>query len=125
MWPRALTASSGLAPWSMAVDRFGSVKEKSNRSWGSRGLAPLVCLPLWGREGATLAISTPAQKTRGDFYKAKNIIFVCHTVGFVRMEGLYGIRRCLVFKVLRLQEPQQGFDTGNLPLQYLFMKILS
>ena len=46
---------------------FGSVKEKSNRSRGSRGLAPLGCLPLWGREGVTLAISTPAQKTRGDF----------------------------------------------------------
>jgi hypothetical protein len=49
---------------------FGSVKEKSNRSWGSRGLAPLGCLPLWGREGVILAISMPAQKTRGDFYRA-------------------------------------------------------
>ena len=36
----------------------------------SRGLAPLGCLPLWGREGVTLAISTPAQKIRGDFYRA-------------------------------------------------------
>ena len=50
---------------------FGSVKEKSNRSWGSRGLAPLGCLPHWGREGVTLAISTPAQKTRGDFYRSQ------------------------------------------------------
>jgi hypothetical protein len=32
---------------------------------GSRGLAPSCCLPHWGREGVTLAISTPAQKTRG------------------------------------------------------------
>ena len=70
MGPRALTASSGLAPWSMAGSYFNSVKEKSNRSWGSRGLAPLGCLPHWGREGVTLAISSPAQKTRGDFYIA-------------------------------------------------------
>ena len=48
---------------------FGSA-ERSNRSWGSRGLAPSCCLPHWGREGVTLAISTPAQKTRGDFYRA-------------------------------------------------------
>ena len=37
---------------------FGSVKEKSNRSWGSRGLAPLLPPPL-GERGVTLAISTP------------------------------------------------------------------
>ena len=30
----------------------------------------------------------------------------------------------LDFQILRLQEAQQGFDTGNLPLQDLFMKIL-
>ena len=61
----------GARPGSMAVDRyFGSVKEKSNRSWGSRRLAPLGCLLPLGREGVTLAISMPAQKTRGDFYRA-------------------------------------------------------
>ena len=32
---------------------------------GSRGLAPLDCLPHRGREGVTLAISTPAQKLEG------------------------------------------------------------
>ena len=75
MGPRALTASSGLAPWSMAVDRyFGSVKEKSNRSMGVKGaLPPLGCLPLWGREGVTLAISTPAQKTRRRFLHSQKI----------------------------------------------------
>ena len=63
MGPRALTTSSGLAPWSMAVGSyFGSVKEKFNRSWESRGLAPLGCLPHWGREGVTFAISTPVLK---------------------------------------------------------------
>ena len=27
----------------------------AGRKWGSRGFAPLGCLPLWGREGVTLA----------------------------------------------------------------------
>ena len=69
MEPRALSASSGLAPWSMAVD-LGSMEKYPTALGGSMGLAPLGCLPLWGREGVTLAISSPAQKTRGDFYKA-------------------------------------------------------
>jgi hypothetical protein len=50
---------------------FGSHGEKSNRSWGSRGLVPLDCLPHWGREGVTIAISTSSQKTRRDFYRAE------------------------------------------------------
>ena len=73
MGPRVLTASSGLAPWSMAVDRRQH-GEKSNHSWGSRGLAPLGCLPHWGREGVTLAISTPSQKTRRRFLQSRKII---------------------------------------------------
>jgi hypothetical protein len=28
--------------------------KKLSRKWGSRGLAPLGCFPLWGREGVTL-----------------------------------------------------------------------
>jgi hypothetical protein len=50
-------------------------KERSNRSWGSRGLAPLGCLPHWGREGVTLAISTPAQKTRRGFLQGPYFLF--------------------------------------------------
>jgi hypothetical protein len=34
---------------------------------GSGGLAPLGCLPLWGREGVTLAISIPAKKNSKGF----------------------------------------------------------
>jgi hypothetical protein len=34
---------------------------------GSRGLALLGCLPLWGKEGVTLAISTPAKKNSKGF----------------------------------------------------------
>ncbi len=48
MGPRALTASSGLAPWSMAVD-LGSV-EKNPTALGGRG---------------HLAISTPVKKREG------------------------------------------------------------
>ena len=68
MGPRVLTASSGFAPRDMAVDRLRQCKRKIQRLRESRGLALLGCLPHWGREGVTLAISTPAQKTRGDFY---------------------------------------------------------
>jgi hypothetical protein len=38
--------------------------------WGSRGHAPLGCLPLWGREGVTLANST-ALRYRNDFTRAE------------------------------------------------------
>ena len=46
MGPRALTASSGLVPWSMAVDRLGNVKEKSDRS---RVKSMPRAAPLWER----------------------------------------------------------------------------
>jgi hypothetical protein len=52
---------------------FGSVK-KIQPLMGSRGFTPSCCLPLWGREGVTLAISTPAKKTRRDFYRDKKIM---------------------------------------------------
>jgi len=48
---------------------FGSVKEKSNHPWGSRGPAPSCCLPHWGREGVTLAIYSQRKKRGGDFYR--------------------------------------------------------
>ena len=50
MGHRALTASSGLAPWSMA---FGSRQhgEKSNRSWGVKGACPLGLPPPLGERG--------------------------------------------------------------------------
>ena len=50
---------------------FGSVKEKFNRFMGSRGLAPLGCLPRWGRERVTLAISSSSQKTRREFLQSR------------------------------------------------------
>ena len=76
MGPRALTASSGLAPWSMAVDHTSAALEKkSNPFMGVKGACLLGLPPHWGREGVTLAISTPAQKTRGDFYRASDGFF--------------------------------------------------
>jgi len=65
MGPRALAASSGLAPWSMAVDRDLWYK---NFERGSRGLAPSCCLPLRVREGVTLTSSTKGPPN--DFYGA-------------------------------------------------------
>jgi len=44
---------------------FGSVKEKSNSLMGVKGACPLGCLPHWGREGVTLAISTQSRKLEG------------------------------------------------------------
>jgi hypothetical protein len=43
---------STLAPWSRAVHK----PIKNDRKRGSRGLAHVGCLPLWGRVGVTLAI---------------------------------------------------------------------
>jgi len=51
MEPRALGVSSTLAPWSTPY-----IGPRHMR--GSRGPAPLGCLPLWGREGVTLPNST-------------------------------------------------------------------
>ena len=66
MGPTGAHRLVGARPVEHAVDLyFGSVKEKSNRSLRSKGLAPTCCLPPRGREGVTLAISMPAQKTRG------------------------------------------------------------
>ncbi len=59
MMPRALAASSGLAPWSRT---WYGILEKMIQNRGSRGHAPLGCLPLWGREGVTLPI--PRDATR-------------------------------------------------------------
>jgi hypothetical protein len=69
---------------------FGS-EEKNPTVMGSRGLVPLGCLPLWGREGVTLAISTPAQKTKKGFLiePKKYIPFIgifCHLL------PLYSVR---------------------------------
>ena len=69
MGPRALTASSGLARWSMATS---ATFEKNGTALGGQGASPLGCLPHWGREGVTLAISTPAQKTRKGFLQSQN-----------------------------------------------------
>ena len=44
---------------------FGSVKEKSNRFWGSRGLAPLGCLPLWGERGSPSQFPRYLKKREG------------------------------------------------------------
>ena len=47
MKPRALGVSSTLA-----------FVEQKLLKWGSRGIAPACCLPLWGSEGVTFTNST-------------------------------------------------------------------
>jgi hypothetical protein len=55
---------------------FGSVKEKSKRSWGSRGLAPLGCFPPLGeRGGHPHKFYASLKKTPGDFSRAKFFTF--------------------------------------------------
>jgi len=47
---------------------------KKDRNWGSRGgLAPLGCLPLWGREGVILAIALSALR-EGFLQSPKKVI---------------------------------------------------
>ena len=71
MGPRALTASSGFAPWSMAVDRTSAALKKNPAAHGgSRGLAPLGCLPHWGREGVTLGIVHASSKNARGFLQS-------------------------------------------------------
>jgi len=44
---------------------FGSLEKKSNPFMGVKGACLLGLPPPLGERGVTLAISTPAQKTRG------------------------------------------------------------
>jgi hypothetical protein len=63
MEPRALTASSGLAPWSMALDRTSAAQKKNPTAHGgSRELAHIGLPPLMGERGVTLANFTPLLK---------------------------------------------------------------
>ena len=64
MRPRALTASSRARPVEHGCGSyFSSVKEKSNRSLGSRGLAPSGCLPTGGERGSPSQFLRQSQKT--------------------------------------------------------------
>jgi hypothetical protein len=69
MEPRALTASSGLAPWSMTVDRTSAAFEKNPTAHrgGQGGLPSWAASPSGGERGSPSQISTPAQKTRKGF----------------------------------------------------------
>jgi hypothetical protein len=69
MGPRVLTVSSSLAPWSIGVDRTSGCGEKFNALGGQGGLPPLGCLPLWGREGVTLAIPRQLKNSEGISHK--------------------------------------------------------
>ena len=84
MGPRALTASSGLAPWSMAVDRTSASVKENPTAPGVKGACPLGLPPPRGREGVTLAISTPVSKNSRGFLQSLH---------FPEMNGLTRSRR--------------------------------
>jgi hypothetical protein len=59
----------GALLWNMPVDRTSEAVEKNPTAPGGQGgLPPLGCLPLWGREGVTLVISTPDKKNPEGFH---------------------------------------------------------
>jgi hypothetical protein len=65
--PRALTASSGFAPWSRVV----AAMEKNPTAQGVKGgLPPWAASPLWGREGVTFAILTAISKNSMGFLQS-------------------------------------------------------
>jgi len=66
MDPRALAASSGLPPWNQPQMGISGINKFR---MGSGGLAPLGCLPLWGREGVILTNSR--EYYWNCFYKGK------------------------------------------------------
>jgi len=68
MGPRELAASSGLAPWSTAADRYLSHRIENR---GSRRPAHACCLPRRRAEGVTLTIS-PSGKQEQFLQKKSN-----------------------------------------------------
>jgi hypothetical protein len=66
MGPRALTASSGLAPWSMGCGSYlGSVEKNRTALEGQGGLVPLGCIPLWGERGYPRNFYASSKNARG------------------------------------------------------------
>jgi hypothetical protein len=70
MGPRVLTASSGLAPWSMAVDRTPSAWRKIQPLMGVKGACPLGLPPPLGERGGHPHNFHASSKTRRDLYRA-------------------------------------------------------
>ena len=65
MEPRALTASSGLAPWSMAVVVLRQRKRKIQPLLGVKGLAPLAASPTGGEGGHPRNFHASSKNSRG------------------------------------------------------------
>jgi hypothetical protein len=77
MVPRVLTASSGLASWSMTVDRTSAAWRKIQPLMGVERLAPPGLPPLPGERGVTFANFHDSKKKLGrNFYRAKIIIII-------------------------------------------------
>jgi hypothetical protein len=69
-----LAASSGLAPWSMAVDRTGDTAKNYKIAMGIKGACSLGLPPPLGREGVILA-SSSACKTAKNFNRTRFFYF--------------------------------------------------
>ena len=78
MGPRALTASSGLAPWSMAVDRYSAWEREKMRllNRGQGGLPLMLPPPLRESGGHPRNFHDSSKKLRRDFSRAKNSFFL-------------------------------------------------
>ena len=63
---------------------------------GSRGLVPLGCLPHWGREGVTLAISTQVKKTRKGFLQSQ--FFTIFLSRYKNRESLFIYVPCITIE---------------------------
>ena len=113
--PRALTASSGLAPWSMAVDRhFGQRKEKSNRSWGSRGRCPLGLPPPLEERGSYPRNFHANSKNSKGFLQSRHIILDSSLLYRVRI--LPRVHSAVLN--LLIQTFVAGFQLANIHLGY-------
>jgi hypothetical protein len=68
MGPTGAHRLVGVRPVEHGSGSYFSSMEKNPTVGGQGGLPHWAASPPWGREGVTLAISTPAKKTLGDFY---------------------------------------------------------
>ena len=69
--PRALTASSGLAPWSMVWIVLRQRKRKIRPLPGVKGLAHWAASPFGGERGSPSQFPRQLNKLGRDFYRAQ------------------------------------------------------
>ena len=89
MGPRALgdyrPSPRGAWPYGASIE--------NRLKWGSRGLAPACCIPLWGREGVTL--TNPLMAVWKGFLQRSYFLSACRIPMTPRMswQGLLSIEK--------------------------------